>query len=458
MTENTPGSVHRRTVVAGAAWTIPVVATAIGAPLAAASGESPTLAFTQAAYSASACSPLSGVRVTATTDGTTPAANQAVTITLPPGYRFADGSTSTVVTTDDSGAAVLPDILAPLSGGASSFTASSNGATATATVTAGSVASSIVRIDRPPLAPLPGGASPVTSYTVQDQNVGGFGSTFALTADGDLFRTTNGSTWVLENTDVSDFSPSNDFAEGSYVKDGAVLRIDRPALAPLPGGAGAVTSYTVQNQYVGGFGSTFALTATGDLYRTNDGTTWTLENTGVTNFAPSNNFQEASYVKDGTVVRVDRPTLAPLPGGVAAVQSFTVQDQNVGGFGATYALTADGDLYRTTNGTTWSLENTDVSGFAASNNYAEGSYVKNGAVLRVSRPALTPLPGGALAVESFTVQDQNVGGFGSTYALTADGELYRTNDGATWSLVSTDVIGFSPSNNFAEGSYVKKAC
>ena len=41
MTENTPRSVHRRTVVAGAAWTIPVVATAIGAPLAAASNTTP---------------------------------------------------------------------------------------------------------------------------------------------------------------------------------------------------------------------------------------------------------------------------------------------------------------------------------------------------------------------------------------------------------------------------------
>ncbi|MCJ1695501.1 hypothetical protein C1I63_08750 [Rathayibacter caricis DSM 15933] len=41
MTENTPGSLPRRTVVAGAAWTVPVVATAIGAPLAAASDTTP---------------------------------------------------------------------------------------------------------------------------------------------------------------------------------------------------------------------------------------------------------------------------------------------------------------------------------------------------------------------------------------------------------------------------------
>ncbi|PTL72935.1 hypothetical protein C1I63_08785 [Rathayibacter caricis DSM 15933] len=42
MTEKpTPGAVQRRTVVAGAAWTIPVVATAVGAPLAAASITTP---------------------------------------------------------------------------------------------------------------------------------------------------------------------------------------------------------------------------------------------------------------------------------------------------------------------------------------------------------------------------------------------------------------------------------
>lgn len=54
MTKNTTsGGIQRRTVVAGAAWTIPVVATAVGAPLAAASTTPPqppqySVAFTGA--------------------------------------------------------------------------------------------------------------------------------------------------------------------------------------------------------------------------------------------------------------------------------------------------------------------------------------------------------------------------------------------------------------------------
>jgi hypothetical protein len=111
---------NRRTVVAGAAWSVPVIAAAIATPLAAASvptGE-PTVRFTQDLYETSACVTLTGVVVQATTDGTTPAAGGVITVTLPPGFTWADGtSAARNFVADASGNVTLPGIVAPATGG-----------------------------------------------------------------------------------------------------------------------------------------------------------------------------------------------------------------------------------------------------------------------------------------------------------------------------------------------------
>ncbi|AND15308.1 hypothetical protein [Rathayibacter tritici] len=82
---------HRRTIVKGAAWTVPVVAVSIGTPAAAASN-SPTLAFTQASYSGTACGTITGVQVKRTLDGTTADPGKTVTVTVTDGYTFKDGT------------------------------------------------------------------------------------------------------------------------------------------------------------------------------------------------------------------------------------------------------------------------------------------------------------------------------------------------------------------------------
>ncbi|PTL72932.1 hypothetical protein C1I63_08770 [Rathayibacter caricis DSM 15933] len=136
MTENTPGSVHRRTVVAGAAWTIPVVATAIGAPLAAASGTGPTLAFTNGPYSVAACGTLKDVVMTATTDGTAAAPQGTpVTVTLPAGLTWSDGDTgSRIFPTDGNGEVVLSGVKATGTPGTGSISATTTGASTSAPV------------------------------------------------------------------------------------------------------------------------------------------------------------------------------------------------------------------------------------------------------------------------------------------------------------------------------------
>jgi uncharacterized protein affecting Mg2+/Co2+ transport len=128
--------VQRRTIVAGAAWTIPVVATAIGAPLAAASGEAPTLAFTNGPFTVAACGTLKDVVLKATTDGTTvPPTGTLVTVTLPAGLTWSNGETgSRPFSTDANGEVVLSGVKAVATSGSRTITASSAVASASAPV------------------------------------------------------------------------------------------------------------------------------------------------------------------------------------------------------------------------------------------------------------------------------------------------------------------------------------
>lgn len=130
------GGVQRRTLVAGAAWMIPVVATAVGAPLAAASGEAPTLAFTNGPYTVAACGTLKDVVIKAITDGTTaPPTGTLVTVTLPAGLTWSNGETgSRPFSTDANGEVVLSGVKAIATSGSQTITASSTVASADATV------------------------------------------------------------------------------------------------------------------------------------------------------------------------------------------------------------------------------------------------------------------------------------------------------------------------------------
>jgi hypothetical protein len=140
MTNNEVSGAHesrglkRRTVVQGAAWSIPVIAAAVATPLAAAS-TALGLEFSAAQYSGTACTTITNAQVTAT-DGGVAASNTAVTVTLDSGYTFADGSNSFTGVTDGAGSLSLPAIRVPAEGGNASFLATSGAATATATATA----------------------------------------------------------------------------------------------------------------------------------------------------------------------------------------------------------------------------------------------------------------------------------------------------------------------------------
>jgi len=90
-----PGSqVSRRTVVLGAAWSVPVIAAAVSVPVSSASAGQPTLAFLNGPFAVTACDPIPQLVIQATTNGTTPAIGTTVTVALPDGLTWSDGTTA----------------------------------------------------------------------------------------------------------------------------------------------------------------------------------------------------------------------------------------------------------------------------------------------------------------------------------------------------------------------------
>jgi hypothetical protein len=102
--------VNRRTIITGAAWSIPVIALAVAPPLAAASAAAPTLEFTNGPYEVAGCAPLGEVILNLTTDGNTPDPGKIVTVVLPAGLTWSDGTSGAKVftATDASGNISIP--------------------------------------------------------------------------------------------------------------------------------------------------------------------------------------------------------------------------------------------------------------------------------------------------------------------------------------------------------------
>lgn len=125
--------VRRRTLIAGAAWTIPVIAVATASPATAATNDL-KLAFDKSSYSGTGCETIKGAYVTATRGGSA-ASGESVTVTLADGYTFDGGSTTYTGTTGTDGRLNLPAINVPQKGGDSTFSATSGSASTSAPVT-----------------------------------------------------------------------------------------------------------------------------------------------------------------------------------------------------------------------------------------------------------------------------------------------------------------------------------
>ncbi|PPI18326.1 hypothetical protein C5D07_03525 [Rathayibacter tritici] len=170
--------VHRRTLVKGTAWTVPVVAISLATPAAAASG-TPTLKFTQSSYSGKACETITGVRVERTTDGTTADPGKTITVTLTDGYTFKDGTTTYSGATGSDGLLSLPDITVPAKGGKSAFAASSSEGLSAAAPVSGTSRPSAFRRD---------GDGNLTTYEKVPYGAKAVGDGAFLSSDGNVYQ------------------------------------------------------------------------------------------------------------------------------------------------------------------------------------------------------------------------------------------------------------------------------
>ncbi|MFJ4037071.1 hypothetical protein ACIPVB_03210 [Microbacterium sp. NPDC090007] len=118
----------RRTVLAGAAWSVPAIVAVTASPAAAASHQL-VLTFERTSYAGPICETIDEVVATATMDGT-PQAGVAVTVTLSDGYTFAGGATTATGTSDGNGRFAVPTIDVPNSGKSGTAAATASGATA----------------------------------------------------------------------------------------------------------------------------------------------------------------------------------------------------------------------------------------------------------------------------------------------------------------------------------------
>ncbi|WP_022878504.1 hypothetical protein [Microbacterium sp. B19] len=129
-----PHRPNRRSVLTGAAWTLPAIAAAALAPVASASATT-TLTFDRTSYTGSVCAPVTGASITVFTDGGA-AAGSIVTVVASTGYRFESGATTFTGVSDSNGRVALPPIQVQAGGTTGTLTATTAGATAAAALTA----------------------------------------------------------------------------------------------------------------------------------------------------------------------------------------------------------------------------------------------------------------------------------------------------------------------------------
>ncbi|MWV59406.1 hypothetical protein [Rathayibacter sp. VKM Ac-2754] len=445
------GRVQRRTIVQGAAWTIPVVAVAAATPAAAASNQ-PTLAFTQPSYSGTGCGVISGVQVKRTTDGQTPASGELISVTLSDGYTFSDGSTTFSATSGADGTITLPDIEVPAGGGDSAFSATSGTLATTAPVssTAAPAKSLLYNVST--------GVTTSDAVNARGLELVSVGTNDAsnravLSSDGQLLIPGQN---TLVASDVISYSPYAGSDGAPYItyvtSDGKVHNYTVSS--------GASTTDTVSGTFVSVEGNTgshrAALTDTGALYIPGTGTKVADD---VISYAPYTN-GGTSYItyvtSNGTVhfynVSTGVTTNDNLPG-------LTFVSVEADESSSRAALTNNGALYIPGTGTKVADNVTSYQPYAA-NGVAYVTYTTTSGdvfLYNTSTGTTTSDPVNSLS-ETFVSVDADRSS--SRAALTDSGKLYIPGQGT---LVAENVISYSPFSNDGTSSaayisYIARAC
>ncbi|PPG11392.1 hypothetical protein C5E02_12675 [Rathayibacter rathayi] len=412
---------HRRTIVKGAAWTVPVVAVSMATPAAAAS-KTPTLAFTAGSYSGTACKTITGVKVKRTTDGTTADAGQTVTVTLKDGYKFKDGTTTYSATTGTDGTITLPDITVPAKGGDSTFNATSGTLSASATVTA----------DKKTVAGTNQSTGTNTEFPNVPSNATAVGGNYFLAPNGDLYYE-NGTKPVATDVKSAVGYLANGTQYASYVTNAGVAGNNKSG--------GSNTTFSNVPSGSTPVGGNFFLSSAGGLYYEN-GTTAVL--TGIKSakgYLSANGTHYVSYVTTAGEA-------GNLKAGGTAVPFPNVPSGSTP-VGGNFFLSSAGGLYYE-NGKTALVEGVkSASGYLNQNDAHFASYVTTAGVA-----ANTTSAGKSTTFPNVPSGSTPVGG---NYFLSTDGGLYYENGTTAKATGVTSASGYLSSTSVHYSAYVQDA-
>ncbi|SMH29897.1 hypothetical protein SAMN06295885_0360 [Rathayibacter oskolensis] len=352
--------VGRRTLVQGAVWTVPVIAATVATPAFAAS-LAPTLEFVNGPYSATACSALPTIILQATTDGSVPAVGQSVTVTLPSGLTWSDGTTAPrSFVTDAAGQVSLTGIEAPAKDGTFAISAASGSLTATESVEVTGETGVVKTFSSSAAIRLPTGVAVADLKTIRTST--GDTQVLVLGTDGNAYRTTlnsGGNSFGAWSTSTaypqatSLIALSNNGNGYGFLSDGStVSNFANTDSVALPDGGQIVGLQSVTD----GSGNpvVIALSANGNAYRA----TVTGGNFGswqaspafpnsTTLVAVNNSTPAYVFVTDGTTISNFAGTAAAtLPDGGQVVEVDTITDPN--GNPVVVARSSNGNVYRST--------------------------------------------------------------------------------------------------------------
>ncbi|AND17343.1 hypothetical protein C5D07_14485 [Rathayibacter tritici] len=417
--------VHRRTIVKGAAWTVPVVAMSVATPAAAAS-DSPTLAFTQAKYTGTGCATITSVQVKRTTDGTTADPGKVVTVTLSDGYTFADGTTSYSGTTNANGLITLPDIKVPAKGGDSSFGASSDTLSASAPVSSTSTSSLYRRnlttgsVDGPDT--VPGDSTVVGNYA-------------SLAPDGTLHEFDNATAVAKKVTSAVSQVGNNGNRYVTYIIGTTLYRKN------LNTGTSDTTDTIPADSTV--VGNTVSLAPDGTLHQLGEKTAIA---TGVTSALAEIGGNNGTYVTYIVGTSLYRKTLST---GAVSDPDTVPKDSIV--VGNTVSLAPDGTLHQLGVTTAIATGVTSAVAQIGSNNETYVTYIVGTSLYRKN------LSTGKVDTSDTVPANSTV--VGNLTSLAPDGTLHQL--GTTTAIatgVTSAVADINPANNDSYVTYVKPAC
>ncbi len=427
----------RRTILTGAAWSVPVIAAASVAPIAAAASNDPVLAFNQTTYNGTACGTITGAYVTVTVGGV-PTAGQSVTVTLSGGYTFSGGSTTHTGVSDGSGKVALPAISVAAVGGSGTLSGISGTSTASATATAPAVRAIGLDWSSTYFPAVPAGIA-ASSVGFANTNSNSFG--YFLGSDGYLYKSFDAGAWAkCSPSGVTGFSLDTTGTTALYTT-GTTIGLDWSStyFPALPAG---ITATSVGFTTSGGNYFGYFLGSDGYLYKSFNAGAWTkCSPAGVTDFSVDTVSSSAIYTT-GTTIGLDwSSTYFPaLPAGITATSvGFTTSGGNYFG----YFLGSDGYLYKSFNAGAWTkCSPAGVTDFSVDTTGSSAIYTTGTAIgIDWSSTYYPALPAGVTA-DSVGLTSSGGNNFG--YFLGSDGYLYKSFNAGPWTKSSpAGVTAFS---------------